>query len=1090
MKKSITLFSLFLFLFFSYSTTILGQDSGDSRYQVNLGALSFRSIGPAVTSGRIADFAVNPDDHSEFYVATASGGVWKTTNGGTNFDPVFENQGSYSIGTVTMDPNNHNVVWVGTGENNNQRSVSYGDGIYKTEDGGQSWKNLGLKNSEHIGMIAVDPRNSNVVYVAAYGPLWSSGGDRGLYKTTDGGQTWQSVLSISENTGISEVHLDPRNPDVIYAVAHQRRRTVFTLVDGGPESAVYKSNDGGENWHKIMNGLPGGWIGRIGLAISPANPDVLYAIVEAQNDKGGFYRSTDRGKSWQRRSDYTSRGNYYQELVPDPKDIDRVYSMDTYGKVTDDGGKTWHNTGERNKHVDNHALWIDPDNTAHMLNGNDGGVYETFDRGDHWRFFPNLPVTQFYKVAVDYDKPFYGVYGGTQDNFSLGGPSRTISPNGIANKDWFVTRGGDGFESAVDPENSNIVYAESQYGGLVRFDKQSGESVSIQPEARKDENGYTWNWNAPLLISPHNHTTLYFAADKIFKSTDRGDSWQVISPDLTRGIDRNKLKVMGHVWPMDAVAKNASTSKYGNIVALDESPVKQGLLYAGTDDGLIQISKDDGQHWRKVSGFPGVPDRTYVSDIIASHTDANTVYASFDNHKNGDFKPYVLKSTDAGKSWKPITNNLPEKGTVYSLEEDYKNPNLLFAGTEYGFFFSVNGGEQWKQIKKGLPTIAVRDIALQKREDDVAIATFGRGFYILDNYSLLRSLSEDILNEQAHIFPAKDAKMFVQYSRIGGRDKGFHGETYFTAPNPPVGAKIDYYLKESIKTKEQKRQQEESKKFKNGEPVYYPNYKERKSEQDEQKPFLLFTILDADSNIVREIRKPASAGVHELNWDFHYPDMTSANKNQAGELREPNSGIMVMPGTYQVMMSKNVDGEITTLAGPVSFNVVRVNNRTLPPADKAARVKFQEKVADISKALNAAQRTLGNLNDQVAYFKSALKSVNGSTSDIMKDIRAFENKVQSLQTDLRGDRVKRELDMDQPPSIASRIFGISYNFNSYTGAPTQAMRDQYQIAAEKFGPVYNRLKRLVNTDLPNLQNKMDKVGAPWTPGRLPDWSSQ
>jgi photosystem II stability/assembly factor-like uncharacterized protein len=682
-----------------------GKTQDDLLADVTLSAFKLREIGPAVTSGRISDFAVNPCNPSEYYVATSSGGVWKTTNAGTTFSPVFDSQGSYSIGCVTMDPNNHHIVWVGTGENNNQRAVAYGDGVYKTVDGGMTWKNMGLKTSEHIGMITIDPRDSDVVYVAAYGPLWSSGGERGLYKTTDGGKTWEAVLTISENTGVSEVHLDLRNPDVIYAAAHQRRRHVFTLIDGGPESAVYKSEDGGKSWEKIVRGLPGGDLGRIGLAVSPANPDYIYAIVEAQDGRGGFYLSTDRGASWKRRSSYTSRGNYYQEIFCDPQDLDRVYSMDVYLQVTDDGGETWSALGERHKHVDNHAIWIDPHNTDYYLVGCDGGIYESFDRGKTWKYFPNLPVTQFYKVAVDNAEPFYFVYGGTQDNYSLGGPSRTVSSHGIVNADWFVTQGGDGFESQVDWKDPNIVYAQSQHGNLFRYDKKSGERMGIKPRERKGEKEYRWNWDAPLLVSPHSNTRLYFAANKVFRSDDRGNTWKVISDDLTRQIDRNKLEVMGRIWPMDAVAKNASTSQYGNIVALDESPVQEGLLYVGTDDGLIQVTEDGGANWRKIDKFPGVPEKTYVNDIVASQHEKDTVYAAFNNHKNGDFKPYILKSTDAGRSWISLASDLPERGSVYSLAEDHVKKDLLFAGTEFGLSGYPKMGKRpgSGHLRKGIP---------------------------------------------------------------------------------------------------------------------------------------------------------------------------------------------------------------------------------------------------------------------------------------------------------------------------------------------------------------------------------------------------
>ncbi len=431
---------------------------------------------------------------------------------------------------------------------------------------------------------------------------------------------------------------------VLYATAHQRRRHVFTHIGGGPESGIYKSQDAGKNWKKIDRGLPGDDKGRIALAISPADPEYIYAIVEAKTGQGGFYRSLDRGAFWEKRSGYHSSGNYYQEIICDPQDRERVYSMDTFAQVTDDGGKTWTALGDRSKHWDSHALWIDPCDTDYYLNGNDGGVYESFDRGQTWKFMTNLPVTQFYKVAVDNGEPFYHVYGGTQDNYSLGGPSRTISAHGIVTSDWYQTQGGDGFESQVDPQDSNIVYAQSQHGGLTRFDKKSGENLGIKPKPRKGEKEYRWNWDAPLLVSPHSHTRLYFAANKVFRSEDRGSTWKVISDDLTVQIDRNKLEVMGRVWPMDAVAKNGSTSQYGTIVALDESPVQEDLIYIGTDDGLIQVTEDGGDAWRKIEKFPGVPERTYVNEVLASRHDRNVVYAAFNNHKNGDFKPYVLKA--------------------------------------------------------------------------------------------------------------------------------------------------------------------------------------------------------------------------------------------------------------------------------------------------------------------------------------------------------------------------------------------------------------------------------------------------------------
>ena len=577
MKKLILIIAAFTIVSTSFSQKKKNEDK-NLLDKLSISALKWRSIGPALTSGRISDLAINPNKPFEYYVAVASGGVWKTTNWGVDYKPIFDRQGSYSIGCVSIDPKNPNVVWVGTGENNNQRSVAYGDGVYKSVDGGASWKNMGLKSSEHIGNILIHPENSDIVYVSAYGPLWNKGGDRGIYKTIDGGKSWNKILFIDEHTGFNEIHMDPRNPDVLYATSHQRRRHVYTYVGGGPGSGIHKSVDGGNTWRKINKGLPGVEIGRIGMDISDANPEVIYAIVEASERKGGFYKSTNRGESWQKQSSKVTSGNYYQEIFADPVDVDVVYVMDTYMGVTNDGGKTFKYVDEKYKHVDNHAMWINPKNNSHWIVGCDGGIYETFDKGVKWDYKKNLPVTQFYKVSVDNSSPFYNVYGGTQDNYTLGGPSRVNNSHGISNQDWFVTHGGDGFETQVDPINPNIVYSQSQYGFLVRYDKLSGEEVGIKPIARKGELSYKWNWDAPLSVSNHVPGRLYFAANKVFKSDDYGNSWEVISEDLTRQINRNELKVYDRVLSIDAVEKNGSTSPYGTIVALSESPLDANLI--------------------------------------------------------------------------------------------------------------------------------------------------------------------------------------------------------------------------------------------------------------------------------------------------------------------------------------------------------------------------------------------------------------------------------------------------------------------------------------------------------------------------------
>ncbi|NQZ75123.1 MAG: glycosyl hydrolase [Ekhidna sp.] len=1064
------------------------EDKKPPLYDVAWNSLSFRSIGPAFTSGRIADFAVNPDNPSEFYVATAAGGVWKTTNKGLNFKPVFDDQGSYSIGVVEMDPNNHNVIWVGTGENNNQRSVAYGDGVYKSMDGGKSWEHKGLKESEHIGMIAIDPTNSDVVYVAATGPVWSAGGDRGLYKTTDGGDSWTKILDISVHTGIHEVHLDPRNSNIVYAVSHQRRRHVFTYISGGPESTIYKSTDGGQNFRKIAKGLPGGDLGRVGLDISPANPDVIYAVVEAQEDKGGFYRSTDLGESWERRSKYVSSGNYYQEVIADPVDVDLVYVMNTFAGVSEDGGKTFKNVGEKNKHIDNHALWIDPRNPSYLLNGNDGGVYESYDRGKTWRFFPNLPVTQFYKLAVSTDYPFYYVYGGTQDNFTLGGPSQTTETTGISNRNWFVTWLGDGFEPHVDPTNPDIVYSQSQYGNLMRFDRSSGAVKNIVPQAPDKDYSYNWNWDAPLLVSTHDNKRLYYASDRVHRSDDMGQSWKEVSGDLTRGIDRNKLKVMGKVWPMDAVAKNASTTPFGNIVALAESPLDENLLYAGTDDGLIHMSIDGGQNWTRYSKFPGVPDTTYVNEIIASAHDKNTVYAAFNNHKRGDFKPYLLKSTNMGKSWSAINANLPDRGSVYAIAEDPEAANLLFVGTEFGCFATLDGGSYWQKLSKGLPTVAVRDINIQEREKDLVLGTFGRGFYVMDDYSALRDLSKELLEKEAHIFPVSEALQYEFYSPIAASKtiswlgpKGFQGETYYLGENPPFGAAFTFYVKEKYSTMKSARKKEEGKKRKDGGTVYYPTYDQLKAEKEEEKPFLIFTIKDVNGEVVNEVRTGAKEGINRVYWDLKYPSIDQLN-SKLDEAKSLPSGIMVLPGSYTVQLSKSINGEVTEITEPESFEVKTLDNQTLPPTDPAEMLAFHRELSSLSKSMNGARKTYDQLQEALKYYKAAARLVNEKS--LNDQVEEMEDKLKEVQVSLYGDAIKRQLEIDQAPSISSRVNTALYAGSASFTDPTETAKEVKEIAMKYLNPVIATLKQMINKDVPAINAALDANGAPWTPGRV------
>ncbi len=882
-----------------------------------LRALELRSIGPALSPGRIADIVVDPTNRSTWYVAVASGGLWKTTNRGTTWTPIFDEGGSYSLGCVALDPRDPNVVWLGTGENQSLRSVSFGDGIYKSTDAGETWEHKGLPNSEHIAKILFDPRDAQVMYVASQGPLWVPGGDRGLYKSTDGGQTWKPILEISENTGITDVVLDPRDPDLIYAASYQRRRHVGICIGGGPEAGIFKSSDAGATWTELTDGIPAVDLGRIALALSPQNPDIVYALVVAAGDESGFFRSVDRGATWERRSNYrVVDPQFYGEIYPDPHHFERVYAVDVTIHVTDDGGKTFERVRWQ-MHVDNHAMAFDPTDPDHLLVGNDGGLYETYDGGRTWRHFTNLPSTQYYRVAVDNAEPFYHVYGGSQDNGSHGGPSRTIHGVGIRTSDWISVGGGDGMQPRIDPTDPGIVYSMSQYGAISRLDTRTGESRSIRPrtgggrgEADANEPAVRWNWDTPFIISPHSPSRLYFAGSRLFRSDDRGDNWEPISDDLTRQIDSDTIPVMGQLWDANAVTKNLFTTELGVSTALSESPLIEGLLYVGTDDGLVQISEDGGENWRQVERFDGVPEMAYVSDLFASQHDTDTVYVAFNHYKSGDFTPYLLQSADRGRHWTSVAGNLPDRHPVWCIVEDSVNEQLLFVGTEYGLFVTTDGGQHWAQLCGGVPTIAFRDLEIQTRETDLVCATFGRGFYVLDDYTPLRHLTSEALARPAALFPLRHAYL---YHELGYARAAFGN---YATPNPPFGATFTCHL------------------------------------HNDPTDRVVLTITDADGNQVRQLDGPTSAGLHRVTWDLrgeadnspearraYEEEMEMSEEEEAeaaqaqasgGEPRRPRqarsrrrrSGPPVEPGRYTVTLGQLTDGNLTSLAEPQTFDVV------------------------------------------------------------------------------------------------------------------------------------------------------------------------
>lgn len=1050
-----------------------------------VGGLKFRMVGPALTSGRVSDIAVHPKNPEKWYVAAASGGVWYTDNHGTTFSPIFDNYGSYSIACVELAPSNPNTIWVGTGENNNQRSVAYGDGVYKSVDGGKSFTNMGLKKSEHIGNIIIHPTNENIVWVAAYGPVWSSGGERGVYKSTDGGKTWERTLHVSDETGIAEIAIDPKNPDILYASAHQRRRHEWTYIGGGPESALYKSSDGGKTWREINEGLPKGQMGRIGIAVSPADENYVYAIVEGRDDKGGFYRSTNKGESWNKMSPYNTSGNYYQEIICDPNNREKVFSMDTYLHHTEDGGKNFKMTGEHQKHVDNHAIWINPNNTDHWLVGCDGGIYETYNHAQQWKYYSNLPIIQFYKVATDNSAPFYNIYGGTQDNNSMGGPAATTNVAGILNSDWFITNGGDGFESATDPVDPNIVYAQAQYGWIVRYDKASGEKIYIQPLPGKGEAAYRWNWDAPLLVSPHDHKTLYFAANKVFKSTNRGDDWSTISPDLSQQLDRNKLKVMGQVWSIDAVMKNASTTIYGNIVALDESPKKKGLLYAGTDDGLIQMSENDGNSWNKVSSFSGVPANTRVNMITASLHDENVVFAVFNNHRSGDFKPYLMKSSDKGKTWVSISANLPERGSVYCIKQDHIDPNLLFAGTEFGAYFSNDGGKVWTKLN-GLPTIAVYDLDIQKRENDLVAATFGRGFYVLDDYSPLRSINKEVLGKKAHLFPIKEALLYIPSDPLGLEGTGFQGANLWSAANPEFGATFSLYIKDEYKSLKSIRQEKEKALEKDKKDFSHPSFDDLRKETQEESAQLIWIIRDSNGKEVRRLLTAPSKGISRITWNLRQESTNPVNPK--GKPNK-NNGFLVNAGQYSVEVLLLHNGTIEPLVEKMNFQVKSLNNQTLIASNTEELDRFRKEISELNRSVSGSSKLMQESKGKLEIIRHALLTYPNTDLKLLEEVRSLNLLYDECSLAFYGDRLKASKEVETVPGISERLGLLEYMLYESTTGVTKSQQDNKVLVQAEYEEFRKKLNNLI-LRLKTIEAKLELVPAPYMEGKGEGWKEE
>ena len=1046
--------------------------------------LKLRNIGPATTSGRIADIAIHPRDESIWYVAVGSGGVWKTINAGTTWKPIFDNQDSYSIGCVTIDALRPNTVWVGTGENVGGRHVGFGDGVYVSHDAGNSWKNMGLKASEHISKIIVHPDSSDIVWVAAQGPLWSKGGERGLYKTTDGGKIWNKTLGNDEWTGVTDIVIDPDNPDILYAATWDRHRTAAMYLGGGPGSGIHKSTDGGETWTKLTQGIPSSNLGKIGLAVSSFDPNTIYAAIELDRTKGGLFMSTDQGASWKKQSDAVSGGtgpHYYQELYASPHQEGRLYLMNNYVLISDDHGKHFTRMNEEKKHVDSHAMAFKASDPDYVIFGTDGGLYESYDLTETWRYFPNLPVTQFYKVAVDDSKPFYKVYGGTQDNGSLGGPSQTRFEEGILNSDWWKTLGADGHQSATEPGNPDITYGEFQQGALWRIDQTTMETVYIQPQQGPGEPHERVNWDAPILVSPHKPSRIYVASYRVWKSENRGDEWTAISGDLTRNEERMSLPIMGKQASWDNPWDVVAMSEYNTITSLAESPVQEGLLYAGTDDGILQVSEDGGTNWRKIplGNIKGVPSRAFVNDVRADLYDASTVYLVLDNHKEADFKPYLLKSTDKGRTWTFINGNLPKRGLTWRIVQDHVKKELLFIATEFGLYFTGNGGTTWTKLKGGVPTIAFRDLTIHRREDDLVAASFGRGFFVLDDITPLREVSASGPANETKLYPVKPADLYVQRTTVGAQ-----GYSEYAGENPPFGAIITYYLPEKLKSLKDVRKEKEKELGKGEEDIPFPGWDTLEAETNQEAPAIILTIRDSQGRLVNTVKGTNKKGFNRVAWGLTHAEREGVPlKAPSGEVSPWNRrNYFVTPGTYSVSLSQRVDGIETSLAGPEEFEVRFLDEGALPRKPGEDVIAFRDRFQEFQQELKSVNTVLTRGMTKVAAMKRALDQARTPSEELYRRIAGAREEFLELDAIMNGNKAKNEIGERTAPAPEDAVW-IGLRALSNTYGPTANHKKALSRAEQQLATLKSRLSSLTEDTLPELETALKAAGAPWIEGQ-------
>ena len=1071
--RSILLFSFLSITSFSFAQKRATVDS------ITISAAQFRSVGPAFMTGRISDVVIDPADESHWYVGVGSGGVWETKNAGVTFKPIFDKQKVYSIGCITLDANSRNL-WVGSGENVGGRHISFGDGIYLSKDGGRTWKNMGLKSSNHISKIVVHPTNPDMVWVAAQGPLWNIGGDRGVYKSVDGGKKWKRVLGDAEWTGATDLLIDPRNPDILYAATWQRHRTVASYLGGGRKSGIHKSIDGGKTWQKLKTGLPSGSVGKIGLAISPQNPDVLYAAVETQLKEGGFYRSADRGMSWTKQSDQISAGtgpHYYQEIWASPHQFDRVYFANNYFKVTNDGGKTFQGVGKAYKHVDNHAVAFKANDPDYLMVGTDGGLYESFDLAKTWRHMGNLPITQFYKVAVDDAKPFYYIYGGTQDNNTQRGKSRTENDAGISNADWEVVLGGDGHQPATEPGNPYIVYGQSQQGWYSRIDIATGERIGIRPQPRDGEGFERYNWDAPIYVSSHDPARIYVASHRLWRSDNRGDTWVPLSGDLTRNEERFDLPIMGRKQSYENAWDVYAMSTYNTITSIAESPINEDVLYVGTDDGYIQSTKNGGKTWEKinVSRLEGVPERAYVNDIKADFFDENTVYVAIDAHKQGDYTPYLFVSKNGGKTWKRITKGITEKNYVWRIVQDHVNPDLLFIGTEFGIYFSLNGGTSWKQLKDGLPTISFRDLVIQREHNDLVAASFGRSFYVLDNYAFLRELNDTFLQNDAYLF--KPRETYLYRPRRDGRQKsGSLGGQHFYGENPKHGVLFDYYIKDKPKTAKENRKKKEKELNKKDRDIDFPGWEILAAEKQEKIPQYWLEIRDDEGTIIRKLKLKNNKGIQRTVWDMKGGDLWPVTKNTSDKNNQ-NRGWYVAPGNYVAQLYRLYEGEISPLGKVVDVKLKSLRASSLQPQSLVEQKKYMKQYMDAQVRRSVLMKQYNDVQNKTKAMLVANKKGNSPLKTALASLEEMSDSLGKLKTALFGNEAKNTVGEKIFPTLNDRMNAAGATLWGSSYGPTSTAKDGLVIA-NRLMDAYEAQISIMNSKLEKLYQVLKDSGSP------------